>query len=154
MFHDCPPGLCRLYHYYEGMVQEDATSGSKTQQVNSFINFESTLKTLFWALFCMSPLESADVIIENLPGDKQGTTVVNTHHFTETVGYIAFALFEVMSVIVILNMLIATMSNTFTKVIDNVDIEWTFGRTQREEHRIAQALVQGIDGKPHGKRTL
>ncbi|CAG2060398.1 unnamed protein product [Timema podura] len=74
-------GLCRLYHYYEGMVQEDATSGSKTQQVNSFINFESTLKTLFWALFCMSPLESADVIIENLPGDKQGTTVINTHHF-------------------------------------------------------------------------
>lgn len=27
-------------------------------------------------------------------------------------------------------MLIATMSNTFQRVTDNVDIEWTFGRVQ------------------------
>lgn len=38
--------------------------------------------------------------------------------------------FEVMSVIVVLNMLIATMSNTFQRVNDNVDIEWTFGKTE------------------------
>lgn len=36
----------------------------------------------------------------------------------------------VLAVIVILNMLIATMSNTFQKVTDNVDIEWAFGRTE------------------------
>lgn len=27
-------------------------------------------------------------------------------------------------------MLIATMSNTFQKVTDNVEVEWTYGRTQ------------------------
>ncbi|XP_072398576.1 short transient receptor potential channel 5-like [Diabrotica undecimpunctata] len=121
-------GLCRFYQYYDGMVQVDSNQ-IKTQQVSSFVNFASTLKTFFWAILCMSPLESADVIIENLPGETPETTIINTHEFTEAVGYIAFALFEVLIVVMILNMLIATMSSTFQRVIDNLDVEWTFGKT-------------------------
>lgn len=122
-------GLCRLYQYYRGMVQVDPTSDMKTVQVDSFVDLPSTLTTLFWALFCMSPLESADIIIEN--GDeKKGFTKINNHRFTEAVGYFSFAVFEVICVIVILNMLIATMSNTFQMVTDNVDVAWTFGRME------------------------
>lgn len=73
------------------MVQVDEASGIKTVQVSSFTDFEHTLKTLFWALFCMAPLESADVIIENLPGETDNTSIINKHMFTEAVGYIAFA---------------------------------------------------------------
>ncbi|KAF5297803.1 hypothetical protein FQA39_LY11952 [Lamprigera yunnana] len=123
-------GMCTFYQYYDSMVQTDTSSGMKTAQQSSFINFQSTLKTFFWALFCMSALESADVIIENLPGETEGTTIINKHVFTETVGYFAFALFEVLTVIILLNMLIATMSNTFQRVNDNTDVEWTFGRTE------------------------
>lgn len=122
-------GLCRFYQYYDGMVQTDEASGLKTQQVSSFVDFKSTLKTFFWAIFCMSSVESANVVIENLPGEKENSTIINKHDFTEAVGYIAFALFEVLIVIMILNMLVATMCNTFQKVIDNVDVEWTFGKT-------------------------
>ncbi|RZC42137.1 short transient receptor potential channel 4, partial [Asbolus verrucosus] len=121
-------GLCRFYNYYDGMVQVDSND-IKTAQVSSFIDFTTTLKTFFWAVFCMAPLESADVIIENLPGETENTTIINKHLFTEAVGYIAFALFEVLIVIMILNMLIATMSATFQRVIDNLDVEWTFGKT-------------------------
>lgn len=122
-------GLCRFYQYYDGMVQTDDSSGIKTSQVSSFVDFASTLKTFFWALFCMAPLETGDVIIENLPGETSSTTIINKHTFTEAVGYICFALFEILTVIIILNMLIATMSNTFQRVTDNVDVEWTFGKT-------------------------
>lgn len=122
-------GMCKFYQYYEGMVQEDTSSGIKTAQVSSFVSFSNSLKTFFWALLCMSDLASADVIIENLPGETEGTTTTNSHSFTEAVGYISFALFEVLTVIVILNMLIATMSSTFQRVTDNVDVEWTFGKT-------------------------
>lgn len=73
------------------MVQVDPASGLKIVQQSSFVDFPSTLKTLFWALFCMSPIESADVIIENLPGDVEGTSIINRHLFTEAVGYISFA---------------------------------------------------------------
>lgn len=121
-------GLCRFYQYYDGMVQVDENE-IKTEQVSSFINFASTVKTFFWAILCMAPLESADVVIENLPGETPDSSIINTHEFTEAVGYIAFALFEVLIVVMILNMLIATMSATFQRVIDNLDVEWTFGKT-------------------------
>ncbi|KAF3422675.1 hypothetical protein E2986_04317 [Frieseomelitta varia] len=124
------PGTCRLYQYYEDMVQIDDESKIKTQQINSFVNFSATLKTLFWAIFCMSPIESADVIIENLPGESENETIINQHTFTEIIGYIAFAGFTFISVIVILNMLIACMSSTMTKITENVIVEWTFGRTE------------------------
>ncbi|XP_033344032.1 short transient receptor potential channel 4-like [Bombus vosnesenskii] len=123
-------GTCKLYQYYEDMVQIDDESKIKTQQVSSFVNFSATLKTLFWALFCMSPIESADVIIENLPGESENETIINHHTFTEVIGYIAFAGFTFIGVIVILNMLIACMSNTLTEVTENVIVEWTFGRTE------------------------
>ncbi|XP_029161945.1 short transient receptor potential channel 5-like [Nylanderia fulva] len=123
-------GLCHLYQYYDGMVQTDDESKLKTEQEDSFVSFKSTLKTLFWAVFCMSPVESADVIIENLPGERESETIINQHSFTEFIGYSAFASFQFISVIVVLNMLIACMANTFTKVTDNVNVEWIFGRTE------------------------
>lgn len=73
------------------MVQTDDESKLKTEQENSFVDFKSTLKTLFWAVFCMSPVESADVIIENLPGERESETIINQHNFTEFIGYLAFA---------------------------------------------------------------
>lgn len=73
------------------MVQVDDESKIKTQQVTSFVDFGSSLRTLFWALFCMSPVESADVIIENLPGETESETIINHHTFTEMIGYISFA---------------------------------------------------------------
>ncbi|KAM0727282.1 Short transient receptor potential channel 5 [Formica fusca] len=123
-------GLCHLYQYYNGMVQTDDESKLKTEQENSFVDFKSTLKTLFWAVFCMSPVESADVIIENLPGERESETIINEHSFTELIGYLAFASFQFISVVVVLNMLIACMANTFTRVTDNVNVEWIFGRTE------------------------
>ncbi|XP_076547129.1 short transient receptor potential channel 4 isoform X2 [Osmia lignaria lignaria] len=123
-------GTCRLYQYYDEMVQTDDESKIKTQQVSSFVSFTAALKTLFWALFCMTPIESADVIIENLPGDAENETIINHHTFTEVIGYFSFAVFTFISVILILNMLIACMSNTLTKVTENVIVEWTFGRTE------------------------
>ncbi|XP_076759027.1 short transient receptor potential channel 5 [Xylocopa sonorina] len=123
-------GTCRLYQYYDEMIQIDDETKIKTQQVSSFVSFSSALKTLFWALFCMSPIESADVVIENLPGESKTETIINHHTFTEIIGYISFAGFTFIAVILILNMLIACMSNTMSKVKENVIVEWTFGRTE------------------------
>ena len=72
------------------MLQEDKETGMKTQQVDSFVNFRLTVKTLFWAIFCMSPIESADVIIENIP-EVDGQPIINYHDFTEAVGHICLA---------------------------------------------------------------
>nr|XP_022919022.1 short transient receptor potential channel 4-like [Onthophagus taurus] len=123
-------GTCRLYHYYEGMVQTDKSTGIQKSQEDSFVNFAGALKTYFWAIFCMSDLSSGDVVIETLPGEVENTYIVNEHSFTEAVGHTAFAIFEILIVIILLNMLVATMSTTFQKVTDNVNVEWTFGKTE------------------------
>ncbi|XP_045470630.1 short transient receptor potential channel 4-like isoform X1 [Harmonia axyridis] len=120
--------MCRFYQYYDGMVQVDE-NGIKTQQVSSFVNFQKTLKTFFWGLLGMSPLESADVIIANLPGPKENTTIINSHDFTENMGYVCFAVYEMLTMTMIMNMLIATMSSTFQRVLDNLNTEWTFWKT-------------------------
>ncbi|XP_028164325.1 short transient receptor potential channel 4-like [Ostrinia furnacalis] len=123
-------GLARFYQYYDGMVYEDEF-GVKTVQVSSFTSLSDTLKTLFWGLFCMAPLESADVVLTNTKNSKTFDKFQeNRHGYTELIGYFCFGCFEVISVIIVLNMLIATMSNTFQRINDNVAIEWTFGRTE------------------------
>ena len=122
-------GSCRLYGYYDGMVQKDAITGVQTSQVSSFTDFSSALKTFFWAMFCMSDLSSADVVIETLPGEVEGTYVTNSHVFTEAVGHIIFALFEVLIVVMLLNMLVASVCSTFQRITDNVDVEWTYEKS-------------------------
>lgn len=82
-------GLCHLYEPYSGMVQTDPATGDKTTQVDSFVNFSMTLKTFFWAIFGMTSIEAADVIIENPEGTA--STVINEHIFTQGVGYFCFA---------------------------------------------------------------
>lgn len=82
-------GLCHLYQPYSGMVQTDPVSGEKTTQVDSFVDFPMTLKTFFWAIFGMTSIEAADVIIENPEGTA--STPINQHVFTQGVGYFCFA---------------------------------------------------------------
>ncbi|KAJ8940174.1 hypothetical protein NQ318_019383 [Aromia moschata] len=124
--------FCRL-NYYMGPLQ--ISLGKMCADLAKYIMVFVIVILSFSAGLCRfyqsydSMIQSADVVIENLPGETPGTTIINTHDFTEAVGYIAFALFEVLIVIMILNMLIATMSSTFQRVIDNLDIEWTFGKT-------------------------
>lgn len=84
-------GTCKLYQYYDGMVQTDDQSNIKTQQVSSFVDLKSALKTFFWALFCMTPMESADVIIENIRNEPDYKSVINHHTFTEIIGYISLS---------------------------------------------------------------
>lgn len=89
----------------------------------------------------MSSLESADVIIQNLPGETEGTTIINSHYFTEAVGYFCFAVFEVLTVIMILNMLVGTMCSTFQRVLDNVEVEWSFGLTDFYLEYMSQTVL-------------
>lgn len=70
-------------------------------------------------MFGMAPVESTDVVVENLVKDKTNP-VINTHDFTETVGIILFATYELIMMIALVNTLIAILSNTFQKVVVSI----------------------------------
>ncbi|XP_050527847.1 short transient receptor potential channel 4-like [Daktulosphaira vitifoliae] len=118
-------GLGTLYSYYLGMSQKDQETEKMSVQEDSFISISNTFKTLFWGIFCMTSLEAPEVVLANDDNND-----VRQHYFTQFVGYMLFAVFEVLMVIVMINMLIAAMSDTFQRVVDNAEYEWLFGRTK------------------------
>lgn len=129
-------GMGTLYRYYRGMEQTDPVTGTTIRQEDSFVTVTDTFKTLFWGMFSMSPLESPDVVIGHVArgdaddtGGGQPAVPVQEHYFTQLVGHGLFVAFEVLMVIVMLNTLIASVSNAFQRVVDS-EYESLFGRTK------------------------
>ncbi|VVC45159.1 Ion transport domain,Transient receptor potential channel, canonical,Ankyrin repeat-containing [Cinara cedri] len=122
-------GLGTLYAYYAGMKKMDPESGALTVQENSFVSIPDTFNTLFWGIFCMASLDSPNVIVGNVGGDG-ALLETQQHYFTQLVGYGLFGVFEVLMVVVMLNIFIAAMSITFQRVSDNAEYEWLLGRTK------------------------
>ncbi|XP_037079458.1 short transient receptor potential channel 3-like [Pollicipes pollicipes] len=122
-------GMNRLFDYYKGMVRK-LGNGDDAVQMHSFVNLRSAFRTLFWTLFGLYDLQSVTVVIENLPGGSKDLPIINSHGFTEAIGYILFAAFHVLCGMIIMNMLIAVMTCTFHEVHASADIEWKFARSK------------------------
>ena len=152
-----PTGLSNMYETYHDQVTDTVYSskipdmyivflryciflkqvranadGTNTTQNDAFMTFPKTAKTLFWALFGLAPAEAPDVIISNryANGSIWKNYEYREHSFTQTSGYIMFGMYQVIGILILLNTLIAVMSNTYQKVADNSDSEWKFARTQ------------------------
>ncbi|XP_065202077.1 short transient receptor potential channel 4-like [Planococcus citri] len=112
-------GVNNLYSYYEGM-KYNGTDGESKKQGDSFISFWQTLLTLYWSMFGLSERSSAELVIEN----------GNEHYLTEATGFILFTAFAFTMIIVVINMLIASLTNSYQRVQDNNMDEWAYGKTQ------------------------
>ncbi|XP_035010314.1 short transient receptor potential channel 4b [Hippoglossus stenolepis] len=109
-------GLNQLYFYYE--TEEAVCKGIRCKdQNNAFSTLFETLQSLFWSVFGLINLHVTDM---------NGTD----HQFTEFVGSTMFGTYSVISQIVLLNMLIAMMNNSYQHIADHADIEWKFARTK------------------------
>ncbi|KAI5099851.1 transient receptor potential cation channel, subfamily C, member 4b [Silurus meridionalis] len=112
-------GLNQLYFYYETDAS-NKTGNCKgircVQQNNAFSTLFETLQSLFWSIFGLISLYVTNVD----PG----------HQFTEFVGATMFGTYNIISLVVLLNMLIAMMNNSYQHIADHADIEWKFARTK------------------------
>lgn len=125
-------GMGTYYEYYRGMVL--TVEGKETKQEDSFVSIKDTLKTFFWGMFGMTAFEAPIVVIGNSGDNKtdgggDGEANVHQHYFTQVVGYSMFATYEILMVIVLMNILIAYVSNVFQRVVDS-SYEWIYGRTK------------------------
>ncbi|XP_051539145.1 short transient receptor potential channel 4-like [Myxocyprinus asiaticus] len=114
-------GLNQLYFYYESDGKPDAQNvtckGIRcTEQNNAFTTMFETLQSLFWSIFGLISLYV--------------TNVAPNHQFTEFVGATMFGTYNIISLVVLLNMLIAMMNNSYQHIADHADIEWKFARTK------------------------
>ncbi|XP_053710060.1 short transient receptor potential channel 6-like [Synchiropus splendidus] len=98
-------GMFNLYCHY---------LGAKLNQ--AFTTLEESFKSLFWAIFGLSEVKSVVVSVD--------------HKFIENTGYVLFGLYNVIMVIVLLNMLIAMFNSSFQEIQDDADVEWKFARAK------------------------
>ncbi|XP_046362043.1 short transient receptor potential channel 3-like isoform X3 [Haliotis rufescens] len=94
----------------------------------SFGSFEATISTLTWSMFGMGDSSAPAT-------DGQGplASLTNNPHRdagVTTIGYYLYAIYVFAAMIVLLNLLIAVMSNTFEEVQGVSDVEWKFARTE------------------------
>ena len=77
-----------------------------------------SVETLYWAVYGYSPPYYADVVVsEHYIQEGNKTVAVNNyHHLTEKVGHTIFAVYYITGIIIMVNMLIAMMSTSFSNV--------------------------------------
>ncbi|XP_049582628.1 short transient receptor potential channel 4b isoform X3 [Syngnathus scovelli] len=109
-------GLNQLYYYYGTDVGDNCKGIRCMQQNNAFSTLFETLQSLFWSVFGLISLYV--------------TRVKPPHEFTEFVGTTMFGTYNIISLVVLLNMLIAMMNNSYQHIADHADIEWKFARTK------------------------
>lgn len=123
-------GLHKLYHHYTGQVRK--IGGVEVRQSDAFETLTRSLETLYWAIYGYSPPYFADIIISEhyIRIGNVTRATANEHNLTQCVGHTLFALYYITGIIILINMLIAMMSTSFSKVQQNADTEWKFARTR------------------------
>ena len=83
---------------------------------NCKLSFQETIKTLFWDIFGYGDPEHADVVVTNQCPEPNPCYNTSEHQFTEAVGFSIYGMYHIIVIIILLNMLIALMSNTFSRI--------------------------------------
>ncbi|KAL7031376.1 hypothetical protein ACKWTF_006982 [Chironomus riparius] len=120
-------GLNQLLWYYadlekakcyslEGGLPDWDTNGDACMKWRRFGNLFESSQSLFWASFGMVGLENFELL-----GIKT---------YTRFWGLLMFGSYSVINVIVLLNLLIAMMSNSYAMIEQHSDTEWKFARTK------------------------
>ncbi|XP_052756792.1 transient receptor potential-gamma protein-like isoform X1 [Galleria mellonella] len=122
-------GLNQLLWYYADMEKKRCSTGNSSLTPNGtlpdpdacivwrrFANLFETMQTLFWAAFGLIDLDSFE-----LDGIKI---------FTRFWGMLMFGTYEVINVIVLLNLLIAMMNHSYQLISERADVEWKFARSK------------------------
>ena len=143
-------GLHSLYSYF----------GKELTYRDNFTGIEATFITLFWSLFGLSDYRGVEleqfplserVWIRTFPRSVPST--FGTVHFRDhpifptttfnrafwdvfqtfikrIIGYQMYGTYNVITVVIMLNMLIAMINNSYNRIEDAADVEWKFARSK------------------------
>lgn len=81
--------------------------------------YRSTLKTLFWDMFGYGDADAVNLVVRNTcppPFETQRCFNTSRHVLSEATGYTLYAVYHIVTIIILVNALIALMSNTLSKV--------------------------------------
>ncbi len=85
-------------------------------QNSQFMNVLLSMITLFWS--------NMGIV------DLSAPTVDENHQITRAVAITIFVVYHILSIIILLNMLIAMMNLSYDTIVQNADVEWKFARAK------------------------
>ncbi|CAH8583498.1 unnamed protein product [Schistosoma rodhaini] len=106
---------CKNVHFTLEEGQKDVYDYCITRGTY-FTNLFEIVQSLYWSAYGLIDLTSLNL---EYP-----------HAFTEFVGKLTFGTYSYIAFIVLLNMLIAMMNNSYEQIVGQVDIEWKFARSK------------------------
>ncbi|CAF2347246.1 unnamed protein product [Rotaria sp. Silwood2] len=115
-------GLNQLFWYYARMKKSECEHDSGLDEYcakdihKHFSNLFESLQTLFWGTFGLI--------------DLQTFQIYKKHTFTMFIGLTMYGVYSSIMIIVLLNMLIAMMSNSYQYIANSTDTEWKFARAK------------------------
>ncbi|KAK7505655.1 hypothetical protein BaRGS_00002926 [Batillaria attramentaria] len=114
-------GLHNLFWYYSERKNIELSYEGKfvadgVRAEDSFGGVLATFRTVFWSLFGRGEPDAVKL------GDYN-------NNLTEDIGYIIYGLYNIVMVTVLINMLIAMMTRSFTNIAEDSDVEWKFARS-------------------------
>ncbi|CAF0825592.1 unnamed protein product [Rotaria sp. Silwood1] len=115
-------GLNQLFWYYARMKKSECEHDSGLDEYcakdihKHFSNLFESLQTLFWGTFGLV--------------DLQTFQIYKKHTFTMFIGLTMYGVYSSIMIIVLLNMLIAMMSNSYQYIANSTDTEWKFARAK------------------------
>ncbi|PVD35107.1 hypothetical protein C0Q70_06388 [Pomacea canaliculata] len=114
-------GLHNLFWYYSErddieVQYEGRPEAQNVKASSSFGGVMATFRTVFWSLFGR--------------GEPDAVQLGNYNNsLTEDIGYIIYGVYNIVMVTVLINMLIAMMTRSFTNIAEDSDVEWKFARS-------------------------
>ena len=110
----------KTYGQYEGLYHLYRTYDNVTCafQISSHDSLDLAFKSLFWNIFGYGDPAYAAVVVDNTcPNDDETACYNATYHdFTEGTGYFVYGTYQLIMLTVLMNMMIALMSDTFAKI--------------------------------------
>ncbi|XP_070579230.1 uncharacterized protein [Ptychodera flava] len=100
-----------------GMTQiylQDVTEGDIHEDDQTYSSLAKSLVLLYWSLYGLTELDTLDT----------------KNDITEKFGIVVFAAYHIIALIILMNLLIALMSTTYERIVENADTEWKFARSE------------------------
>ncbi|XP_074650290.1 short transient receptor potential channel 7-like [Tubulanus polymorphus] len=96
-----------------------------------FTTFFNSVSNLFWATFGMGKSSATD-INKRIMATNPDLISTHTSHLsaTEIIGQTMHSMYIISALVVLINMLIAMMSNSFQEIFNDRDVEWKFARAR------------------------
>eukprot|EP00043_Microstomoeca_roanoka_P019864 m.231087 g.231087 ORF g.231087 m.231087 type:complete len:773 (+) comp17063_c5_seq1:303-2621(+) len=102
--------LTKVYEHLEDVPANELI-------ISNFGDFESALRTMFWAIFGFFDLDLLSV------GGARSTEI-------QVFGELLFGAYMVIVFVLLINLLIAIITNTYQRIVDNSDVVWKFARAR------------------------